>query len=205
MNNTVRNTLIVDDHLLFAEGLARILSDMQNLKLQKIASSYNEVTRLLSQQHIDLILLDIKLKDENGIEICLLIKNLYPHIKVILISMFDPDSLSVEIKKCNADGYIPKSTDAQIVKDTINAILQGEKVFLELGNNSAKETPIEKLITSREKEIIALIKQGKTAKEISDILNISVFTVDTHRKNILKKLNLSSIKSFIAFSFNNKL
>lgn len=205
MNNTVRNTLIVDDHLLFAEGLARILSDMQNLKLQKIASSYNEVTRLLSQQHIDLILLDIKLKDENGIDICLLIKNLYPHIKVILISMFDPDSLSVEIKKCNADGYIPKSTDAQIVKDTINAILQGEKVFLELGNNSVKETSIEKLITSREKEIIALIKQGKTAKEISDILNISVFTVDTHRKNILKKLNLSSIKSLIAFSFNNKL
>lgn len=205
MNKTVINTIIVDDHLLFAEGLARILGDMQNLKLLKIVSSYNEVTRLLSQHHIDLILLDIKLKDENGIDICTLIKNLYPESKVILISMFDPDSLAAEIKKCNADGYIPKSTDAQEVKNTINAILQGESVFLELGNDSAKETPVEKLITSREKEIITLIKQGKTAKEISDILNISIFTVDTHRKNILKKLNLSSIKNLIAFSFNNKL
>lgn|SRR5690554_1533295 len=205
MNNNVQNILIVDDHLLFAEGLSRILSDMPNLKLVKILNSYSAVTRLLSQQRIDLILLDIKLKDENGIDICLLIKNLYPHIKVILISMFDPDSLVVEIKQCNADGYIPKSTDAQVVKDTINAILQGEKIFLELGKTSAVETPVEKLITSREKEIITLIKQGKTAKEISDILNISVFTVDTHRKNILKKLNLSSIKSLIAFSFSNKL
>lgn len=205
MNKAVINTVIVDDHLLFAEGLARILADMQHLKLLKIVSSYNEVTRLISQHHIDLILLDIKLKNESGIDICSLIKDLYPDSKIILISMFDPNSIATEIKKCDADGYIPKSTDAQEVKDTINAILEGEKIFLELGNNSAKETPIEKLITTREKEIITLIKQGKTAKEISAILHISIFTVDTHRKNILKKLNLNSVKNLIAFSFNNEL
>lgn len=202
--NTVQ-TIIVDDHLLFAEGLARILGDMQHLKLLKIVHSYNQVMQLLTQNKVDLILLDIKLKNENGIDICTLIKSLYPETKVILISMFDPNSLSLEIKKCNADGYIPKSTDAREVKEAINAVLEGENVFLELSSNSVEETLIEKLITSREKEIIALIKQGKTAKEIAEILSISIFTVDTHRKNILKKLNLNSVKDLIAFSFHNEL
>src|SRR5690606_2790205 len=116
-----------------------------------------------------LILLDIKLKDENGTEICLLIKEQYPGTKIILISMFDPNSLTAEIKTCKADGYIPKSTDAQVVKRSINAILKGENIFLELDPESVIEIPFDKLITPREREIIALIKQGKTAKEISAI------------------------------------
>lgn len=199
------NTVIVDDHLLFAEGLARILADMKHLTLLEIVHSYSELLHILTQKKVDLILLDIKLKEENGLDICNLIKSLYPDIKVILISMFDPNTLSLEIKKCHANGYIPKSTDANEVKETIDAVLDGEDVFLELHSNSVKEIMLEKLITSREKEIIALIKQGNTAKQIASILSISVFTVDTHRKNILKKLELNSIKDLIAFSFSNEL
>lgn len=199
------NTVIVDDHLLFAEGLARILADMKHLTLLEIVHSYSELLHILTQKKVDLILLDIKLKEENGLDICNLIKYLYPDIKVILISMFDPNTLSLEIKKCHANGYIPKSTDANEVKETIDAVLDGEDVFLELHSNSVKEVMLEKLITSREKEIIALIKQGNTAKQIASILSISIFTVDTHRKNILKKLELSSIKDLIAFSFSNEL
>ncbi len=199
------NTVIVDDHLLFAEGLARILADMKHLTLLEIVHSYSELLHILTQKKVDLILLDIKLKEENGLDICNLIKSLYPDIKVILISMFDPNTLSLEIKKCHANGYIPKSTDANEVKETIDAVLDGEDVFLELHSNSVKEVMLEKLITSREKEIIALIKQGNTAKQIASILSISIFTVDTHRKNILKKLELNSIKDLIAFSFSNEL
>lgn len=199
------NTVIVDDHLLFAEGLARILADMKHLTLLEIVHSYSELLHILTQKKVDLILLDIKLKEENGLDICNLIKSLYPDIKVILISMFDPNTLSLEIKKCHANGYIPKSTDANEVKETIDAVLDGEDVFLELHSNSVKEVMLEKLITSREKEIIALIKQGNTAKQIASILSISVFTVDTHRKNILKKLELNSIKDLITFSFSNEL
>lgn len=205
MNNSPINTIIVDDHLLFAEGLSLILRDIPHLNLLKIVSSYAEVNRIFSQYPVDLILLDIKLKNENGIDICILIKELYPQVKIVLISMFDPDSLAEDIKNCSANGYIPKSTDAQLVKKSINLILTGKEVFLKLGNESAKEILFGKLITPREKEIIALIKHGRTAKEISSLLNISIFTVDTHRKNILKKLKLNSIKELIAFSINNNL
>lgn len=123
------NIVIVDDHLLFAEGLARILADMEHLTLLKIVHSYSELLHILTQKEVDLILLDIKLKEENGLDICNLIKSLYPDIKVILISMFDPNTLSLEIKKCHANGYIPKSTDANEVKETIDAVLDGDDVF----------------------------------------------------------------------------
>ncbi len=205
MNHSPVNTVIIEDHPLFAEGLSLILRDMPHLRLLKIVSSYQEIEYLLEQHRIDLILLDIKLKDENGTEICLMIKERYPDTKIILISMFDPSSLAAEIKNCKADGYIPKSTDAQEVKRSINAILKGENIFLELDPESVIEIPFDKLITPREREIIALIKQGKTAKEISAMLYISIFTVDTHRKNILKKLELNSIKDLIAFSVTNNL
>lgn len=203
MKQNAVNTLIVEDHLLFAEGLARILLDMPEINLLKIVNSYNEVRQLLAKHPVDLMLLDIKLKNESGIDICSLVKELNPQTKIILVSMFDPNTLALDIKKCNANGYIPKSTDAQEVKETINTVLQGENVFLELGANSDGETPVDKLITTREKEIIVLINQGKTAKEISEILHISIYTVDTHRKNILKKLNLNSIKNLIAYSMSN--
>ena len=140
---------------------------------------------------------------ENGLDICKRLKTEFPQIKIIIISMFDPKTLVHEIKKSGANGFIPKSTDAYEVKQVITSVLEGEDVFLEMDINSYIPQPLFKLISSREKEIIALIKQGKTAKQIADVLHISQFTVDTHRKNILKKLELNSIKDLIAFSINN--
>lgn len=205
MSKSIVKTIIVDDHLLFAEGLARILHDLNHIELIGTVHSYAELSELMSQQAVDLILLDIQLKNENGIEICADVKERFPLIKVILISMYDPGTLATEIRKCNPDGYIPKSTDAEAVKDAISNVLNGENVFLEIGSNSYTEQPYFKIISSREKEIIALIKQGLSARQISEELNISQFTVNTHRKNILRKLKLNSVKDLIAFSFNNNL
>lgn len=103
-----------------------------------------------------------------------MIKERYSDTEIILISMFAPSSLTAGIKTCKADGYIPKSTDAQEVKRSINVILKGENLFLESDPESAIEIPFDKLITPLEQEIIALIKQGKTAKEISVMLYISL-------------------------------
>lgn len=195
------NTIILDDHNLFAEGLGRILEDIPCIYLQEIISTEKDLPDNLSDIH--LLLLDIQLKEENGLDICKRLKTEFPQIKIIIISMFDPKTLVHEIKKSGANGFIPKSTDAYEVKQVITSVLEGEDVFLEMDINSYIPQPLFKLISSREKEIIALIKQGKTAKQIADVLHISQFTVDTHRKNILKKLELSSIKDLIAFSINN--
>ncbi|WP_130735698.1 response regulator transcription factor [Flavobacterium sp. J27] len=201
MKTKINNTIIIDDHKLFAEGLARILSDIELVQLQDVIASEKELPELLDC--IDLILLDIQLKEENGLDIAKRIKTNYPQIKIIFISMFDPKALVQEIKRSEANGFIPKSTDAKEVKEVIMAVLQGEDVFLEMDMQSYLPQPLFKLISKREKEIILLIKEGKTAKQIADMLHISQFTVDTHRKNILKKLELNSIKDLIAFSFHN--
>lgn len=201
MKTKIHNTIIIDDHKLFAEGLARILSDMEGVHLQDCIASEKELPNSLD--HIDLLLLDIQLKEENGLEIAKRMKSKYPHLKIIIISMFDPKNLHLEINKSQANGFIPKSTDAKEVKEVIGLVLAGEDVFLEMDMDSFDPPPLFKMISKREKEIILLIKEGKTAKQIADTLHISQFTVDTHRKNILKKLELNSIKDLIAFSFHN--
>ena len=198
-----QNTIIIDDHKLFAEGLGRILEDISCISLQNSIASEKELPSNL--EDIRLLILDIQLKEENGLEICKKVKTKFPKIKIIIISMFDPKGLVHEIKKSGANGFIPKSTDASEVKEVILKVLKGEDVFLEMEMDSYVPPPLFKMISKREKEIILLIKEGKTAKQIADILHISQFTVDTHRKNILKKLELNSIKDLIAFSFHNLL
>ena len=198
-----QNTIIIDDHKLFAEGLGRILEDISCISLQNSIASEKELPSNL--EDIQLLILDIQLKEENGLEICKKVKTKFPKIKIIIISMFDPKGLVHEIKKSGANGFIPKSTDASEVKEVILKVLKGEDVFLEMEMDSYVPPPLFKMISKREKEIILLIKEGKTAKQIADILHISQFTVDTHRKNILKKLELNSIKDLIAFSFHNLL
>ena len=198
-----QNTIIIDDHKLFAEGLGRILEDISCISLQNSIASEKELPSNL--EDIQLLILDIQLKEENGLEICKKVKTKFPKIKIIIISMFDPKGLVHEIKKSGANGFIPKSTDASEVKEVILKVLKGEDVFLEMEMDSYVPPPLFKMISKREKEIILLIKEGKTAKQIADILHISQFTVDTHRKNILKKLELNSVKDLIAFSFHNLL
>lgn len=205
MNNRIVKTIIVDDHQLFAEGLSRILQDLKHIELTGTVNSSTELLNFLKDEDIELILLDIQLKNENGIDICTDLKKRFPEMKVILISMYDPGTLISEIRKCNANGYIPKSADAEAVKDSINRVLNGEDVFLEIDFKSHVEEPYFKIISTREREIILLIKQGLTARQISEELNISRFTVNTHRKNILRKLKLNSVKDLIAFSFHNQL
>lgn len=201
MKTKIKNIIIIDDHKLFAEGLARILSDIEGVHLQDCIASEKELSNSLD--HIDLILLDIQLKEENGLQVAKRMKANYPHLKIIIISMFDPKNLYLEIKKSQANGFIPKSTDAKEMKEVIGLVLAGEDVFLEMDMDCFDPPPLFKMISKREKEIILLIKEGKTAKQIADALHISQFTVDTHRKNILKKLELNSIKDLIAFSFHN--
>lgn len=192
---------IVDDHQLFAEGLKRIIEDNENYKVVKICNNWKTLKLLLNNQTPHLILLDIQMKGINGIEICALLKESHPNIKIILISMLENSSIIEDGKKANANGFIPKTTDASLVKETVENVLKGIDSFI---NNqiSLEKKPIF-LITKREKEIIKLIKSGCNTPTIAEKLAISKYTVDTHRKNILKKLNLNSTKELIGFAYEN--
>lgn len=198
--------IIVDDHQLFVDGLKRIIEDIKNYKVIKTCNNWEELRLMLNAEIPDLIMLDIQMKGINGLEICKLIKETHPFIKVIFISMLETSLVIEEGEKVGANGFIPKTTDAALVKKTIENVLNNIDSYINLTRvNEEVNTNKSQLnlITKREKEIIQLIKAGDNTALIAKKLFISKYTVDTHRKNILRKLQLSSIKELIAFAYEN--
>lgn len=108
-----------------------------------------------------------------------------------------------QARKAGADGHIPKSTDAHLVKSSIQDIILGHKIFLKPAPNAFE--PSKNPLSAREAEIIKLLKKGMSSKEIAEKLFISHYTVDTHRKNIHTKLGLSSYKQLIVYALENNL
>jgi DNA-binding NarL/FixJ family response regulator len=200
--------IIVDDHPLFADGLIRILEDANDFEVQGVCNNSAELFSMLNNKTPDLLLLDIQMSEMNGLEICSLIKKSNPHIKVILISMFESATVVNDGIKAGANGYIPKTTNASLVKDTIRDVMAGKDVFIKHDKTSEKNLYADGagifLISKREKEIIQLIKKGYTSKMTGEALNISPYTVETHRKNILRKLQLNSIKELISYAYENQ-
>lgn len=196
--------IIVDDHQLFAEGLKRIIEDTKRFTVSKICNNWEKLRLSLNTEIPKLIMLDIQMKGTNGIEICKIVKQKYPSIKIIFISMLETPTIISQSKEVGANGFIPKTTDAILVKRTIENVLKGIDSFINFKQTDASVAKNKlHLITKREKEIIELIKIGNRASEIAQKLAISKYTVDTHRKNILKKLQLNSSKELIGFAFKN--
>ncbi|WP_370088147.1 response regulator [Ekhidna sp.] len=195
---------IVDDHRLFADGLARILHEDGAFQLQKVHNVTQSFIDELSQVQSDLYIIDIQLGELSGLDICVQIKEKYPEAKVILISMIQAPHLIKQGRKNGADGFIPKTTDASILKEMVNRVCAGETVFVERDEEISNPHSIE-LLTEREMEIIHLVKSGLTTRAIADQLFLSEFTVETHRKNILKKLKLSTANELIAYAYANHL
>lgn len=199
---------LVDDHRLFIEGMVRILEDDTDFAIVGVFHSGEAVLHALHSTVPDLVILDIQMPTGmDGLATCVQIKKRYPESKVMFISMFELSTLMREAKTAGANGYISKTSDAAVVKSTIRAILGGNDTFLtsqKTETNSTEVLPPQLYILSkREKEIIGLIKEGKTSKNIADILNLSHYTVETHRKNIFKKLQLKSVSELVAFAYEN--
>lgn len=203
MKNLITFT-IVDDHRLFADGLARILQEDGAFQLLKVHNSEQALIDELSEIQSDLYIVDIQLGELSGLDLCLHIKAKYPEAKVILISMIQAPHLIKQGRKNGADGFIPKTTDASVLKEMVNKVCAGEMIFVERDVEIADPHNID-LLTEREMEIIHLVKSGLTTRVIADQLFLSEFTVETHRKNILKKLKLSSANELIAYAYANHL
>lgn len=195
---------IVDDHRLFADGLARILQETQSFELIKLYNSGSEFLDELDHLDIDLFIIDIQLGELSGLDLCTKIKASQTESKVILISMIEAPHLIKLGQKNGADGFIPKTTDAHDLKEMVYKICQGEKIFVNKAVSSEGTDKIN-LLTEREMEIIHMVKSGKSTRTISEELFLSEFTVETHRKNILKKLQLSSANELIAYAYANHL
>jgi two-component system, NarL family, nitrate/nitrite response regulator NarL len=208
------NLLIADDHQLFIDGLSKILENEKIIGEIFSVNNGKEVLETIGLQSIDCIIMDINMPVLNGLETTKQVKIDSPEIKIIVVSMQCDVSIVSKMLKAGADGFINKDTGKDELLTAINKVMGNEKYispaisrnlfsfFSEKKNVSSEN---EKHLTTRELEIIKLIADGLTNQEIAAKLFLSTMTVDTHRKNMIAKLQLKNTASLVKYAFEHKL
>lgn len=199
---------IVDDHPMVVEGIKGLLQGEENYPVVGSANFALEALEMFLQALPDVVLLDINLPDLNGIELCERIKKEFPAIKVLGISTFKERSYITRLMEKGASGYVLKNVDKEELIEAIRQVAGGRMYFsMEAATaittqKSSSQVPI---LTSREKEILVLISEGLTNKEIADQLYISPLTVDSHRKNLLAKFTVRNTAALVKLGIEHGL
>lgn len=202
------NILIVDDHPLVLEGLSNIVALQSDFELIGKCADAIEGLKVLRSAPIHVVITDINLPKINGIDFCKRIKSEFPEIKVIGMSTFhDPNYVS-EILQAGASAFMTKNSGAKEFENAIRSVIRGEVIVSPLMSEQKPVTFSQKngpLITRREKEVLQLIAEGLTTKEIADKLFVSNSTVDSHRKNLLTKFNVLNTAALISHAIKNEM
>ncbi len=200
--------LIIDDHSLVGEAWKAILSNEKDLEVVAVTHGVDNTIELLRQDHIDLVLLDVNMQPISGFEMAGLIKKISPTTFILTVSMYDQPAIVKKMIKAGANGYITKNAKKAEMLQAISSVLNGKKFIsadvqtkftdelLEEDNSGTAQRNLNKL-TDKELEILKHVKEGLTSKEIAEHLTISFKTVQVHRHNILKKLNLKNTASLL--------
>jgi len=200
--------LLVDDHELFNDGLKSLLSTEQHLEIVGQVFDGKNVTYEVQKHSPDIVFLDINLPNQNGIEIAKILLRDFPSTKVILLTMYEDQSMLKEAKKVGVQGYILKNSTKKELLHGIKIIYEGKNHFDEKINKDSelqnKDNFTKKYaLTDREVEIISLVKEGKNSYEIAEKMFLSYLTIKTHRRNIHFKLGTSTTPELIKFANEN--
>jgi DNA-binding NarL/FixJ family response regulator len=193
---------LVDDHPIMVEGLRELINNQRDLRVIGASEDWHVALEQAKKLQPDLIMLDVSLKDANGIEVLKNLKIHLPHMKVLMLSMHDENLYAMRALKAGAQGYIMKQEAVDKVLNAIRQVLAGEvylsdamskrTMFQLLGRGGTRTgSPLEDL-SDRELEVFTLIGQGCTTRQIADKLHLSIKTVETHRAHIKEKLNLKN-------------
>ena len=191
---------IVDDHYMVIEGIRSLLQNQKNIEWLGHATSAESCHAFLKQQQPDVILMDINLPDQSGIDLCREVKEKYPASLILGLSTFNQQSFIEKMLTNGASGYVLKNATQQELMEAIETVVKG-KQYLSFEAVLALRKPDTEnnlpLLTRREKEVLGLIAEGMTNNEIAQQLFISSTTVDTHRKNLLTKFDAKNTASLI--------
>ena len=201
---------IVDDHPLVQEGIKSLLLNEKDIEVCGYAMNAQSCLGYFVNNSADVVLMDINLPDKSGIDLCRELKIAHPEVMVLGLSTFSQGSYVTRMMDNGASGYVLKNADKAEMIEAIHEVSRG-KTYLsfEAGqamrrDNAHPDASIP-VLTRREKEILALIAEGFTNPEIAGQLFLSPTTVDTHRKNLLAKLNVKNTASLVKFAMEHHL
>lgn len=207
--------LVADDHTLMREGIKALVEDQADIVVVGEADDGREAVRLAHKLRPDVVLMDIAMPLLNGLDATRRIKRDHPEIKVLVLTMYDHEEYVRQVLAANASGYVLKRAAASELVSAIRAVFRGEAVLsptitrlvLEdyLSREDGKPVIEQDKLTLREREVLQLIAEGFTSKEIGEILSLSIKTVQSHRGNIMQKLDLHDRGELIKYAIQKKI
>lgn len=213
MFNEKINLLIADDHTMFLQGLISLLEQEPNITIVDKAVNGNQALEIVKKGIVDFIILDVSMPEMDGIELSKILKKEYPNVKILIVSTHSNVMIISRLIRIGVHGYLLKNAEKEELLKAINAIALGENYFAEeleekhLSNSSKIEKQVSNLteLSSREKEILILIAHEYNTAEIAEKTFISLNTVNTHRRNLLSKLNAKNTAGLVKYAVENGL
>lgn len=203
--------LLADDHAVVRQGFKMILGEQPDMEVVGEAGNGREALQLAESLKPDLVVMDVAMPELNGIEATRRMIDAAPHARVLALSMHKDSVYVREILRAGARGYLLKDSVAGDLVFAVRAVAQGEGYISPSVSNAVLDdyrkhvtNPID-LLSSREREVLQMLAEGKTNKEIAVTLNLSVYTVEAHRGRIMEKLNVHSINELVRFAVRNGL
>jgi DNA-binding NarL/FixJ family response regulator len=210
LNKKIR-VLLADDHKILRTGVGLLIGSQEDMEVVGEAKTGREAIEEATKLKPDLVVMDISMPELNGIEATRQICSELTHTKVLALSMHRDAVYVREVLRAGARGYLLKDSEDDDLLKAIRAVCRGE-AYLSPAISDAVLTDYRKhvsnpvdLLTSREREIFTMIAEGKTNKDIANELNLSVYTVESHRGSVMEKLNLHNTGDVVRFAIRNGL
>ena len=201
--------IIADDHQIVLDGLSLIIENDKSIEIVGKALNGNEVINLLKKLKVDIVVLDIEMPEMNGIETTKIIKEIYPEVKILILTMYNEIGFIRRIVEAGAHGYILKNKGKEELITALKSINIGEDYFGEavaktmVSSMRTKDVSGDIKLTKKENEILKLIASGNTTPIIAEKLFIAHSTVETHRRNLIEKTGVNGTKGLIKFAIEN--
>ncbi|MFS2067923.1 response regulator [Pseudomonas sp. CT11-2] len=195
---------LVDDHSLVRDGIKSLLAVMASLEVVGEAENGADAIEMVGRCQPDLLLVDISLKDINGLELTRLLRSQYPSLKVLVLSMYDNYEYVSESVRSGASGYVLKNAPSREIIAAIEAIVSGGTFYsAEIAQRLIADKSTDNELTPRESQVLYKMAQGLNNKEMARELDISVRTVETHRLSIRRKLNIDKPAALVKYAIDH--
>jgi two-component system response regulator NreC len=204
--------LLVEDHVVVRQGIKALFADEPDVEIVGEADNGREALKCVSEQHPDVVLMDISMPGLNGIEATRQIRQDYPDVKIVILSMHSDEEYVFQVLRAGASGYVLKQSDSSEVLTAIRAALAGGSFLSPPISRAVIDDYVRRaeargrgddldLLTPREREVLQLLAEGLSNREIAEQLGISIKTVETHRSNMMSKLGVDNKTELVKYAF----
>lgn len=200
-----KSLLLVDDHEIFRAGVTGLIGAVYPEFTLYEAASAEEATRILGEQHIDLVVLDHELPDTNGLELVPILRREYPDLTIVMLTGAHSGALVRQLVNSGASAVLAKRGSGDELLEIINQNLGADTYVSDSFSDELARVDVIDKLTNRERECLNLLLKGLSTKQIADQMQVSYKTADTHRSNLMTKLNVHSYGQLVALATDMKL